>query len=493
MMEYFERKQLPGDVQMTLASALNGDLHFQHLLFVAMMDTWPKLQKNINEICRLVSVAPWKVIPAAERGEKPSARAEKLAKEIETMIWTMEPRVTRNECGFEGTVKALAAGYYFGHAVSEIRWKKARDGSWRPRATKAVPARYYGYPYDTVTPDDPEDRLMYDFEGSTGGRQFIDFPDKKFLAGINAGHPGHPSVAAPLRALSSYWLAAIYGLPWLMDFTQIYGIPWRHAEVPEGKDKSLVARALESMGPKGYVVTDQGVKINTVASSQSAQSLPQRELIDLADKQCDIFILGQTLTSGTDRSGSRALGEVHADTKNAMVDAVADFVGEILTHQLCPYIVAANGADKSQTPQIWAKREEVKDEKAKAERMEILLRSGYEIGEAFAYEDVGVPVPAPGEKLFLARKAEPITESKGAMPPRKPPGKPAGGGIEGDDEEVKAADAAPSDADEESKQRVFDAMEDALEKGKLLDWKTVAIMMAAGFVDGLADDGKGGN
>ena len=92
MLEYFEREQLPGDVKSTLAAALSGDLHLQSLLFTAMIDTWPKLQKGIEEISRKVSVAPWKVHPFAKRGDKPDAAAEKLAKEVEALIWAMKPR-----------------------------------------------------------------------------------------------------------------------------------------------------------------------------------------------------------------------------------------------------------------------------------------------------------------------------------------------------------------------------------------------------------------
>ena len=121
-LEFFDRDQVPAHVRMTLASALGGDLHHQHLLFTALLDTWPKLQKNIHEIARLVSIAPWKVHPFGRRGDKPQAGAEKLAKEVENLMWTMRPRVTRRENGFEGTVKALAMGYYFGHSISEIRW-----------------------------------------------------------------------------------------------------------------------------------------------------------------------------------------------------------------------------------------------------------------------------------------------------------------------------------------------------------------------------------
>ncbi|MBK1884853.1 hypothetical protein JIN85_20755, partial [Luteolibacter pohnpeiensis] len=156
MLEYFERDQVPAHVRMTLASALNGDLVHQQLLFIAMVDTWPKLQKNINEIARLVSIAPWKVHAFARRGEKPTAGAEKLAKEVENLMWTMKPDVTRRENGFEGTIKALAMGYYFGHSVSEIRWQRLKDGTLKPRATKPLMARYFGYPSGWATDSDQE-------------------------------------------------------------------------------------------------------------------------------------------------------------------------------------------------------------------------------------------------------------------------------------------------------------------------------------------------
>lgn len=424
MLEYFEREQLPNDVRSTLAAALNGDLHYQHLLFTAMMDTWPKLQKGINEIARKVSVAPWKIIPYAERGEKPDPKAEKIAKEIESIVWGMKPRVERMESGLEDTIKTLVRGYYYGHAVCEIRWEN-KDG-WRPRATKAIPARFYGYPYDAGTSDDPEDRLMFDPTGMMGGRSFVDFGPNRFLIAINAGHGGHPSMAAPLRSLAGYWLAAVYGLKWFMNFTQLYGIPWRHAKVGDTKDENSVKQALASIGSTGYIVTKSNTVIDILdAPSTGGQNLPQKALIDLADQQCDQFILGQTLTSGVSSDGgSRALGEVHKDTLDQVVDGVADFVGAVLTHQLIPAIVAVNYGDSVKgLPEMWAKREEVKDEKALAERDEkIGITSGkVKVSETWFYERHGIPMPAESDKLLIEEAEEPEEPDE---PTLGPDGKP---------------------------------------------------------------------
>ena len=423
MLETFEREQLPDEVRSTLAAALNGDLHFQHLLFTAMIDTWPKLQKAIDEIARKVTVAPWKIVPYAMRGEKPDAAAEKMAKEVEALVWGMKPRTARLESGLEETITSLVRGYYYGHSVSEIRWERRTDGMWAPRSTKAVAARFYGYPYGFEDQADPEDRLMFDPDGMTGARSFVDFPEHRFLIGIHAGHAGHPATAAPLRTLAGYWLAAVYGLKWFLNFTQLYGIPWRHAEVADSKDENIVKTALASIGANGYIVTKPGTKINILApGATSGESLPQKALIDLADQQCDQFILGQTLTSGTDKSGSRALGEVHQNTLDRVVEGVADYVGGILTHQLIPAIVTLNWGERDDLPEMWAKPEEEDDTKASAERMKILTDIGVPMSEAYVYDELGIPIPAAGDKLFAA-SATPSQPS-----PNGGPGEPVPGG-----------------------------------------------------------------
>lgn len=440
MLEYFEREQVPGDVHATLAYALNGNLHYQHMLFNAMLDTWPKLQKAIDEVARMVSVAPWKVHPFALRGDKPTTEAENQAKEIEQLIWRMRPDAKRGEDGIEGMIKALVRGRFYGHQVLEIRWMRDDGGVWVPRCTKTVPPRFYGYPDDTSTGADLEDRLMFIPDGDMGYGHMEDFPDHRFMIAINKGHEGHAATAAPLRALAAYWLSAVYGLKWFMDFTQRFGIPFRHAEIASENDRPAVEGALEEMGANAYLVTMKGTKINVIDSPQIGSNIPQKVLLDLADQKCDQFILGQTLTGGTDDSGSRALGEVHEKTRNAVVDGVADFVGGVLTYQFIPAIIAHNWGDSlKQAPEMWAKREEVKDEKALAERDEkIGIFSGkLPVAKSWVYERHGVPIPADGDELLVDE--EEMAAREEAAQEANAPGKQAPKKKEEDD--VSAADA----------------------------------------------------
>ena len=437
--EYFEREQGPADVRSSLSGAMNGDIRLQHLLFSAMLDTWPKLQKAINEMARRVVTEPWAVIPHAERGEQPDEKAQELAGEIERILWGMKPRPERNESGLESTIRNIVFGYYYGHSVQEIRWHRAASAMWEPRCTKPVPSRFYGYPADPT--DAGDDRLMFYPSGQLYGSGQEDFPEHRFLIAIHAGHATHPAMSAPLRALAPYWLAAVYGLKWMMNFTQLYGIPWRHAEVADAKDEGAVRNALANIGSLGYIVTKAGTKINVLDSAKSGDAVPQKVLIDLADQQCDQFILGQTLTSGTDGSGSRALGEVHQDTLSSAVRGLADFVGGVLTHQLIPSIVALNYGKKTPSglPEFWARTEEAKDEKQRAERMEILSRIGLPMAQSYVYEDLGVPIPDAAAELFQPRangmQGDPAS---GPLFPHET--KPGAGKIP--NQEVAAADAS---------------------------------------------------
>lgn len=152
---------------------------------------------------------------------------------MEADIWSMLPDPKRGEKGFEGTIEELVMGYYTGHHVLEVNWNKGPDGVWRPRSTKPVPPRFYNYPYDGPGGD----RLMLDRTGGMGAHTALeDFPEHRFLVAVNGGHSGHPAIAAPLRSLTGYWLAAVYGLKWLLQFAQICGVPirWTETSGPRG-------------------------------------------------------------------------------------------------------------------------------------------------------------------------------------------------------------------------------------------------------------------
>lgn len=389
ILELIEREQLPGDVRDTLAGALTGDLRRQQLLFQAMIDTWPRLQKNLNEVIRSVKKAPWEFDAFAKRGETPTDKAIEKVEMVEDKFWGFSPRAAYGERSAGGLIEDLALGYFMGHQVIEVRWNRDETGV-SPRASKVVPPRFYGYPYEA----EGEDRLMYDPTGGQAGYVYDDFPEYHFLIAINGGHPGHAAVAAPLRALTGYWLAATFGLKWLLQFSQLYGVPFRWATYSDDSAKTKVCNMLENIGSAGWGAFPEGTKLDFVDASKSASALPQKDLIEMADLQCDTFILGQTLTTSVGASGSRALGDVHADVKTEMIEGIIDFVSDIINEQLVPSMLVLNYGNKDEMPTIKANLDRPKDEKGMAERDRLLFKDmGMPVERTWLYERHGVPIP----------------------------------------------------------------------------------------------------
>ena len=400
--DLIEREQKPANVRATLTAALNGDMHELGLLFQSMLDSWPRMQTNIDEVLTKVAKAPFKVEPFAAKGEDPTERAIEKAEAVEDILKGMTSDPTRSESDFGGLIRDIGLGYYTGHSVSEVYWRRGEKGA-EIKATKDIPWRFIGYP----SYQDDSDRLMLAPKGLYQSA-LIDFPEHKFLIAVRKAHKGHATVAAPLRALTQYWLAATYGLKWLLSFAQIYGVPLRIANYTDSKDLAKVSTMLQNLGSSGWGAFPKGVDIDIKEAAKSAGDLPQALLLENADKACDIFILGQTLTTDTSSSGSRALGDVHADVRMDKLQAVADFVSATLNTQAIPSILELNFGDTEEAPTITLDFPKPKDEKALAERDRVLhSEMGLPVEEEELYKRHGVKIPEEGAKLFSPPSPKP--------------------------------------------------------------------------------------
>ena len=413
LQQLIRRTMAPHTVETILASAINGNLKDQALVFVAMLDTWPRLQKAISEVANRSAAAPYMVKPCAARGAEPTPGAIAMADFVEDSLFSLRPDPARHECDLEGLAQSLAYGYYTGHAVAEIYY----HANGMVKSFANVGAEYYAYPRDYNEPD----RLMLNPSGHYNGalEDFDNYPNK-FLVGIHKGHVGHASIAATMRSLVQWWLGGYYGIKWLMEFTQSFGSPIRWATYPAGDmcAMNLVSDMLANMGMLSWGAFPEGTNLEIKESSRSAGDLPQKALIEMADRQADILILGQSLTTDVADSGSRALGAVHHSIRHDAIDAVVQWTSKIFTHQLVPAVMRASGAQNlAEVPAVKVDWPECEDEKAKAERDEILFaKLGAPVSANWFYERHGIPKPEPGDTLLEMKAPKPVASPPGAQP-----------------------------------------------------------------------------
>lgn len=428
----------PANIRQILTNARNGQLWDQERLYRAMLDTWPRFVKNIAEFQGAITGLGLTIEPAKREGEdEPTPNSVRIHDVVSRAMNNYAPRPGWWELGLVDAIKAIVEAYVKGIQVLEIVWH-IENGIASPRCFAPVPGKYLAYPNQS----NEVDRLMLAPKGISNST-LEDFPPNKFIVAIWSKGGVHPVYAANLRPLSKYWLASVYGLGWLMQYGQLFGIPWRHVKT-DGTDEAQAQaqELLENIGASGYAITSNGVELNILDGvSGSSESLPQSHMMDVADKQCDIMLLGQSLTTDVGDSGSRALGDVHAGVRKERLQDVANWVAGIITDQLIPAIVEMNFGQiaPEDMPYCRITIPESKDDKANAERVKILKDIGVKMPLEWMHEALGVPVPVEGEAVFEVEERE-------AQPPTP------------DETEPESRESDQEDDDDEEEPRPDEAM-----------------------------------
>jgi phage gp29-like protein len=398
----------PDQVRTILRGVRTGKLEDQDRLFRLMLDTWPRLRKALNEVAGSVARLELEIKPAIrEDAEEPTPAAVKIYETVERALESYSPRPGYWELDLSGMVKALIDAYAKGISVLEIVWQ-SENGVISPRCYAPVPAKYLAYP----SASNDVDRLMIAPSG-VNYASLVDFPPDRFLIGVWSQGGTHPIHAANLRTLTKYWLASVYGLGWLMQFSQLFGIPMRTAKTDGTEDALNKAEdMLESIGSSGWAATGPGVDFEIHSAVTGGDNLPQSHMMDVADRACDILLLGQTLTTDNTGTGSRALGDVHSGIRDEVLQSVSSWVASIITTQLIPAIVRMNfGKVASEdTPYCELEIPVPKDEKAIAERVKIYNEIGVKMPKAWVYEELGIPMPIEGEEVFGDDELPPAVE-----------------------------------------------------------------------------------
>ena len=408
------RKQVPREIFNNLASALQGDQQKQAKMFYAMVDSWPRLSGNLRDMADSVTenivVKPHIVADATA----PSPDAVAKQKLVEDAITSMRGDMGRNEMDFADLVKDIVFGYYASPYVAELYWAQG-ENMLAPYAAKAVPPNYYGYPTGGGDQRVADHLVMFRDGHSIKGEPF---PEHKFIIATSKSSPNHPALSSPLRVLTSYWMAATYGLEWLMQYCQLFGIPFRWAEVSNPNDMAAVNNMLQSIGSSGSGAFPTGTQIHFEANPASGSMLPQATMRDLADKQCDIFVRGETLTTDEGNSGSRSLGEVHERGKLKRKQSVSRYAAKVINRQYVPSLVELNFGDAENQPAVCFPIPDPAGDMAKIDRMGKIIKMGVDVTKERVYEEIGEDQPEPDEELFQSNIPEPV-----GLPGAPPSGK----------------------------------------------------------------------
>ena len=369
-----------------------------------------------------------------DEDEQESPTATERMKLVSAALRKMQPDPAADECAFDDMVGDILDAWFKGVSVLEIDWHVAQTRSLgrfiAPRCTRwASPVNYawdenlrLGLDVAALSPASPSS------PSALGQRRYnglTPFPADRVIVAKCKTKSGSILGGALLRPLVWWWCAANFSADWLLNLAQVFGLPFRWATYEPTAAQETVDRIcamLQNMGSAGWAAFPAGTSLELKAEgTKSGTQTPQGDLLDRADKQCDLLVLGQTLTTDTGGMGhghgSHALGQVHADVRAGIIDAAAKFAAGVIEQQLIPSILRLNYGDADEAPTLTFHERGDDDLGARAQWIATLTNAGAGriIPLDWLAKTFGIPKPDAGEAT-LADAYNPIPDHPSQEP-----------------------------------------------------------------------------
>jgi hypothetical protein len=258
-----------------------------------------------------------------------------------------------------------------------------------------------------------------------------------------------------LRALAPYWVGITFGWEWLLATAQIFGVPFRWATYDPSRPELLgtLTQMLQQMATAGYAAFPAGTTLDFKDAVTRSQDNPQILIQQLADKACDLLILGQE-SSGQAHSGN-ALGgggmaQLQGEVRREVLHSAAQWCANLLNYQLVPAILQWNWGDVSETPTVVPDLAGDPDPVQVATRDQVLSTiPGVRFVAAEFYERHGLSKPEDGEETIGGTPSPSGFPPKGGLSSGMSGSAPGGKGPSGSDAAKTQQEADPASGDTE--------------------------------------------
>lgn len=164
-----------------------------------------------------------------------------------------------------------------------------------------------------------------------------------------------------LRALAQWWLARNYALRDWARYCERHGFPMLLADTPFGADPTDIAAyqtQLSSIGQESVLQVPGSVDVTKYGKYDLRYLEPAdenwksfKELIEQCNDEITLALMGQNLTSQV-KEGSLAAARVHADVRQAILEADARALAKTLYVQVARPFAALNFGNPDLAPRI---------------------------------------------------------------------------------------------------------------------------------------------
>lgn len=389
-------------------SAINeherGNMNRSGLLWKWMLRD-DRLKTVLNVRCSGLSSLPFRVLPSTEQ---PTPAQIEAARMLQDGWATSFPADTLR------AIIRIAVG--MGVVVGRISWHPGKHDLWWPRLTL--------WPEESIRYDDAM-RCWYALTRE-GGEEQVTPGDGNWFLWEPDGARGWQLGA--VMALALPVLITMYNWQDWINFNDAHGRPVRKVKVPRGATPNETATFLANVRALGRTTSSilcrrmiqPGDDFDFEYVTPNSQGIMDTfvKSIEAADKAKSTLILGQTLTTDASTSGNRALGDIHNQVKQQILQADGDGLAGAIRSQILTWWAKYNFGSASLAPRPQWIAALPADLAAKAATMSALAKAVMELDQAFMGTDQAlnkVALLAEANIPMMARPPSQVPEVENAL------------------------------------------------------------------------------
>ncbi|MCE5242493.1 MAG: DUF935 domain-containing protein [Syntrophobacteraceae bacterium] len=380
-----------------LKAADNGDMLRQAELFEEMEEKDAHLASQFQTRKLAVQGLPWEILPTSK--DPLDKKSAEFCRQTLAGLPDLDGHIL-------DMLDALPKGY----SVMEIMW----DAS---SGLASISSLNWIHPKKITFWDSIHPRILTEEEPVRG----VDPPGHKIVYHRYKARSGHDTRAGIMRVCAWMYLFKNFAIKDWAAFAEIFGMPIRIGKYEPGAnraDKDALLAAIRSIGTDAAGIISKSTEIEFVEAQKSGGTSGQNiyeSLVRFCDAQMSKAILGQVLTAdagGEKGQGSYALGRVHGEVRQDLVEADCSALSRTITEQIIRPLVGFNDPRgwSAPVPQFRFLYDPPEDFKAIAEIYKIICGDlGKPVSEEHLSERFKIPMPKKGETVLNVPKQKPVS------------------------------------------------------------------------------------
>ena len=322
-----------------------------------------------------------------------------------------------------------------GHAIVEIVWKVVGD-KVKPIESHARDARRFEFreDQDTGTPK----ILLKDWDNQFPGQEVA---DRKFMLHTWGAKDSNPHGLGLGNKL--FWPVFFkkQAVALWQIFLEKFAMPTVKGDYdPATLDKNEQAKLLSSLQQitqDAALIVPKGTIVDLLEPNKQGSVSPFERALRWFDEQISVVVMGETLTTGASRGGSRAAAQVHDDIRIELSMLDMAMLNASVQKQLVQWIMDYNFPGED-APIFYRKLDNTIDNKARGDQLvalskvgfypspELILRlfgDGFVQGPVAGFQNTVVSAGAPQTDPNAGSdfKVEPVAPANAGSAPKVPP------------------------------------------------------------------------